>query len=103
MGTNERAEIQAMAARLRAEAREEKAIQRAFEDGQGAHLAGEPVTACPLRLPARRNAWERGWQDAEARRSLSPEDRARGRAGVAELRARFPFLNPDQAEAAGHA
>jgi ribosome modulation factor len=99
MGTNERTELRATVARLKAEAREEKALQRAFEDGQGACLAGEPVTACPLRLPARRNAWERGWRDAErqraegeVRRSLSPEERARGQAELAELRKRFPFL-----------
>jgi ribosome modulation factor len=73
-------------------------LRRAFEDGQTACLAGEPVMACPLRLPARRNAWERGWIDAEhqrteaeARRSLSPKDRARGQAELPELRKQFPF------------
>jgi ribosome modulation factor len=103
MGINEQAELRATVARLkaeaRAEAREDKALQRAFEDGQGACLAGEPVTACPLRRPARRNAWERGWRDTErqraeteVRRSLSPEDRAKGQAELAELRKKFPFL-----------
>ena len=92
-------EIRQALGRQKSEQREERAIQRAFEDGQTAQLSGEPLTRCRLKLPARRNAWERGWHEAHrvmeeerARRSLKPEDSMRIRDAIKGLRDQFGFL-----------
>lgn len=58
-------------------------IEQAFQDGQSAFLAGFPQSACRLRTASKRNAWERGWLDAErmgieqeAVKNLSTSDKA---------------------------
>jgi len=53
-------EIRQALGRHKSEAKEDRAIQRAFEDGQTAQLLGESLASCRLKLPARRNALERG-------------------------------------------
>gem|GEM_PF-1285328 len=65
---NEAAEIKRAISQVKHYAKEERAVQRAFEDGQTAQLSGKPLPRCQLKLPARRNAWERGWLDAERKR-----------------------------------
>jgi len=66
---NEAAEIKRAISQAKHDAKEERAVQRAFEDGQTAQLSGEPLTSCRLKLPARRNSWERGWLDTERKRA----------------------------------
>lgn len=66
---NEAAEIRRGIRRAIHDAKEELAVQRAFEDGQSAQLVGESLASCRLRIPARRNAWERGWLDADRKRA----------------------------------
>jgi ribosome modulation factor len=66
---NEAAEITRAISQAQHDAKEERAIQRAFEDGQTAQLVGETLASCRLKLPARRNAWERGWLDTERKRA----------------------------------
>ena len=58
-------EIKAARAAVIARERIEETQHRAFEDGQSAFLVGTPLASCRLRSPAKRNAWERGWRDAE--------------------------------------
>ncbi len=103
MANQEASEIRSALAQCRAEEREARALDLAFESGHMARLVNELETACPYRLPERRNAWLRGWlaadqvlSEAEASRSLSPADRAKGLAALAELRAKLPFLARDQ-------
>jgi len=65
---NEAAEIKRAISQVKHDAKEERAVQRAFEDGQTAQLVGETLASCRLKILARRNAWERGWLDAEPKR-----------------------------------
>ena len=58
-------EIKAARAAVLARERIEETHHRAFEDGQSAFLVGIPLDSCRFRSPAKRNAWERGWRDAE--------------------------------------
>ena len=86
-------EIRSVVARQRAEARETKAELRAFQDGQAARLGGDGIDACRVRVPGRKNAWLRGWQDADrqqaeraSRLNLSESERCVGREKINEVR-----------------
>ena len=75
------------------------AMAELTEIRQTAQLSGEPLTRCRLKLPARRNVWERGWHEAHqvleeerACRSLKPEDRMRIRDANKGLRDQFGLL-----------
>ena len=102
MSNGEASEIRSALARCRAEEREAQFLRLAYESGHMARLVGEPETACPYRRPERCNAWLRGWleaervlSEAEAMRTLSPGERAKGLEALAELRAKLPFLGAD--------
>jgi ribosome modulation factor len=108
MTNSEASEIRTALARCRADERETQSMQLAYESGHMARLVGEPESACPYRRPERCNAWLRGWleaervlSEAEAVRSLSPVERAKGLEALAELRAKLPFLGADGDEQTG--
>jgi hypothetical protein len=105
MDTRETSEIRLALARCRAEEHEARAIRTAFEAGHMARLVRDPDTACSYRLPGRRNAWLWGWleadqvlSEAEAPRSMSPEERAKGLDALAVLRGSLPFLGESDAD-----
>ena len=105
MKPRESSEIRSAIARLRAGERMSAALRAAFDAGYQARLSDVPVSACRLRRPDRRNAWLRGWleaervlSEAEAVRSLSPGERAKGLEALAVLRAKLPFLGADGGE-----
>ena len=58
-------ELKAAQAAVRNRQRMNKSIEQAFQDGQSAFLAGIPHSGCRLRTVSKRNAWERGWLEAE--------------------------------------
>lgn len=58
-------EVRHYKALLRAEERYEKEVRRAREDGRTAYCAGEPVESCRLKKGHKRNAWLRGWHEAQ--------------------------------------
>lgn len=71
----------------------DKRLQTAFEMGRAAYLSKEPVTACRLRAPARKNAWIRGWREAEqyfleirTRAGMDPEERRKTAERLSEVR-----------------
>jgi ribosome modulation factor len=95
-------ELQSWISRLRSEAKVQKEERRAFEDGQTAFLSGEAITACRLKLPARRNAWERGWHEAkrsrielEAIKTMTAQERKRIKESIETLRSQFDFLKKE--------
>ncbi len=102
MKPRETSEIRSAIARLHAGERVCAALRAAFVAGHQARLSAVPVSVCRLRRPDRRNAWLRGWQAAEvllseneAVRSMTPAERTKGRAAMAKLREKLPFLGEE--------
>jgi ribosome modulation factor len=89
---NEAAEIKRAISQAKHDAKEERAVQRAFEDGQTAQLVGETLESCRLKIPARRNAWERGWLDAERKRAEHESIKAMSEAEKAEARQKLSAI-----------
>ena len=89
---NEAAEITRAISQAQHDAKEERAIQRAFEDGQTAQLVGETLASCRLKLPARRNAWERGWLDTERKRAEHDVLKTMSEAQKAETRQKLSAI-----------
>jgi ribosome modulation factor len=58
-------ELKAAKAAIRSRERMDRSTQQAFQHGQSAFLAEIPLDSCRLKTPSKRNAWERGWRDAE--------------------------------------
>jgi ribosome modulation factor len=66
------------------------ALLRYYQDGVTAALAGLSQDQCSYRRQDRRAAWLRGWHDGRAQwqpPQLTDQERARGKAGIARLRA----------------
>lgn len=59
------AEVRSHKAALKAEARYERDVRRAHEEGRTAFCVGQEKEACNLRAGHKRNAWLRGWAEAQ--------------------------------------
>lgn len=70
-----------------------------YEEGVSAGAAGHSIDDCRYRRQDRVAAWTRGWHDGRAQRpgpTLTDEERAAGRAGIAKLRiALGPLPSPE--------
>ncbi len=53
-----------------------KAAQRkrvsAFKKGETAHKQNRPLESCPYQRDHMRDAWERGWKQADRARKMNP-------------------------------
>jgi ribosome modulation factor len=81
---------------LRAKAKHDRETQRAHEDGRMAYCAGIPRTGCTARKAHKRNAWLRGWYEAQhqteeyqAIKAMPTEQKAAIRDKLAEIKAKL--------------
>jgi ribosome modulation factor len=70
-----------------------------YEEGVSAGAAGHSIDGCRYRRQDRIAAWTRGWHDGQAQRQapkLTAEERAKGRAGIAMLRASLGEISANE-------